>query len=92
MDSILSNEKKCYVCGTPFDLHKHHIFYGTANRSQSEKHGLWVYLCAYHHNMSNEGVHFSKYLDNGLKQTAQREFEKTHSRDEFRKIFGKSWL
>jgi hypothetical protein len=68
------------------------VFYGTANRKQSEKYGCWVYLCAYHHNMSSEGVHFNKSLDILLKQECQRRFEKDGTREEFRKIFGKSYL
>lgn len=92
MQSIIQQEKRCYVCGTTYDLHDHHIFYGTSNRKQSEKHGLKVWLCAIDHNMSNEGVHFNKKLDTELKELAQRKFEETHSREEFRAIFGKSWL
>jgi hypothetical protein len=68
------------------------VFYGTANRKKSEEFGCWVYLCAYHHNMSNEGVHFNKSLDILLKQECQKEFEKNGTREEFRRIFGKSYL
>ena len=90
--SILSNKEECYFCKTPFNLHKHHIFFGSANRKQSEKYGCWVYLCAKHHNMSNDGVHFNKERDTYLKQKCQEVFEKNESREEFRRIFGKSYL
>ena len=63
--SIMQTEKRCYVCGTTYNLHDHHIFYGTANRKQSEKHGFKVFLCGRHHNLSNEGVHFNPDLDLG---------------------------
>lgn len=92
MQSIIQSKKECYVCRTTYDIHEHHIFFGTANRKQSEKYGLKVYLCGMDHNMSNRGVHFNKELDLELKQLAQAKFEETHTREEFRAIFGKSWL
>ena len=92
MQSIIQKEKECYVCRTTYGLHDHHIFYGSSNRKHSEKYGLKVWLCGYHHNLSNNGVHFNKELDNRIKQTAQAKFEETHTREEFRAIFGKSWL
>lgn len=92
MQSIIQKEKCCYVCRTQSGLHDHHIFFGSSNRKNSERHGLKVWLCGYHHNMSSAGVHFNRALDLELKQLAQSEFEKTHSRAVFRKIFGKSWL
>lgn len=90
--SIMQTEKRCYVCGTTYDIHEHHIFYGTANRKQSEKHGFKVYLCGRHHNLSNKGVHFDRELDLRIKQDCQRLFEKTHSREEFMSIIGKNYL
>ena len=91
MKSIIQSRKECYVCGTPFNIHEHHV-YGSANRKNSEKYGLKIYLCAYHHNMSDEGIHFNKDLDLAVKENAQRIFEKTHTREEFMSIFGKNFL
>lgn len=91
--SIIQSEKVCWVCQTPYDLHDHHVFYGTANRKHSEKYGLKVWLCSRHHNMSNEGVHFNKALDLKLKQTAQKHYEQNiGTREQFRIKFGRSWL
>lgn len=90
--SIMQTEKRCYVCGTTYNIHEHHIYYGMANRKQSEKHGFKVYLCGRHHNLSNEGVHFDHELDLRIKQDCQRLFEKTHSREEFINIIGKNYL
>lgn len=90
--SIVSNERECLVCNTTHNLHKHHIFYGTSKRHLSEKYGCWCYLCAYHHNMSDEGVHFDKKLDNELKQMAQVKFMKTYPELNFLKIFGRNYL
>lgn len=91
MRSIIQSERECLVCRTIDGLHVHHCF-GAANRKHSEKHGLTVFLCYRHHNGSNYSVHFNKMLDLKVKQLAQEAFEKTHTREEFRAIFGKSWL
>lgn len=89
--SLFSDEKVCYVCGSPNNIHKHHV-YQAANRKNSEQYGCWVYLCAWHHNMSNEGVHFNRLLDVELKREAQKRFEELHSHEEFMEVFGKNWL
>lgn len=68
------------------------VFYGTANRKKSEEFGCWVYLCAGHHNMTDYSVHFNKELDLKLKKECQKEFEKNGTREEFRRIFGRSYL
>lgn len=91
--SIISNERVCYVCGTPINLHKHHVYPGNGRREVSEKYGCWVYLCAKHHNMSNAGVHHDKKLDLHLRRLCQARWEtKYGDRDEFRKAFGCSYL
>lgn len=91
MKSIISNERVCFICGSPFNLHKHHIF-GGANRRLSEQDGLWVYLTGHYHNLSNEGVHFNKELDLQLKQLAQQKYEETHTREEFMQRYGRNYL
>lgn len=92
MQSIINNERECLVCGITDNLHKHHIYYGTANRKLSEKYGCWCYLCAKHHNMSKEGVHFNKALDTKLKVYTQKRFNEAYPELNFRKIFGKNYL
>ena len=91
--SIISNERECIVCHMTFRLHKHHIFYGTANRKLSDEYGCWCYLCQRHHNASDKGVHFNKTFDMRLKQECQRKWEETYgTREDFIKVFGKSYL
>lgn len=92
--SVMSNEYKCLICGTIFNLHKHHIFHGTANRKKSEKFGCWCWLCANHHNMSPHGVHNDPELDLNLKKTCQTELMLRHgwSEERFREVFGKSYI
>ena len=87
----LFDDKRCKVCGDVFNLELHHIFFGSANRKQSEKYGLVCWLCPEHHR-GKSGVHQFRELDIALKQAAQMKFEEEHAREEFRAIFGKSWL
>ena len=92
-DSILSNDKRCFVCGSVINLHRHHIFYGTARRSISEANGCWVWLCAWHHTGGRKGVHADKNLDYALKTICQRKWEEMKgTRDDFIRTFGKSYL
>lgn len=92
MDSVIQKNRECLVCRDTRNLHTHHVFYGTANRVNSERYGMKVFLCYRHHNGSDAGVHFNKVLDKRIKEMAQTKFEETHTREEFRAIFGKSWL
>ena len=72
-------------------LHEHHIF-GGPNRTHSEAYGLKVYLCPEHHMTGTLAVHTCKETMDLLHKIGQREFERTHSREEFRNIFGRSYL
>lgn len=90
--SIVSNERICLVCSTTYNLHKHHIFFGSGKRALSEKYGCWCYLCGIHHNLSNAGVHFNKSLDNELKEMCQRRFIEVYPDKDFLKIFGRNYL
>lgn len=92
-DSLISNEKVCFVCATPINLHRHHIFYGVGNRKQSEKWGCWVYLCAGHHDLSGDGVHSNTPFRVTLQKYCQEKWEaKNGSREDFRAVFGKSFI
>lgn len=91
--SILQDRMECWVSHQhDCDLVRHEVFYGSGYRKLSKRHGLWVYLTPYWHNMSNEAVHNNKELDTKLKQFAQRKFEELYSHEEFIKIYGRSWL
>ena len=84
-------DKYCYICGRRTILHRHHI-YGGSLRNTSEKHGAVVNLCADCHTIDRHAVHNDPDMKLWLQRTWQREFEKTHTRDEFIKIFGRSFL
>lgn len=90
-DSILQTEKECFITQSTDNLHKHHIYAGS-RRQISENNGFTVYLRADWHNMASYGVHNDKSLDLHLKRLCQTKYEETHSREEFIKLIGKSYL
>ena len=90
-NSILQNEKRCWFCPCTYDLERHHIFAGVANRKLSEKYGLWVWLCHKHHT-GTDGAQYNQEMNRQLKQDAQFAFERKHTRAEWMKIFGKNYL
>ena len=89
-----TSSKICYFCKTTYNLHKHHIFYGTANRKKSEQDGCWCWLCAKHHNMSDEGVHFNRQVDLLLKARTQLAWMQTYNKttEDFIKRYGRNYL
>lgn len=90
--SIFTNDLAvCHVCGTRLNIHKHEIYYG-AFRKKSIEFGCIVGLCAKHHNMSNDGVHFNHDLDIQLKQECQKKFEDKYGHDKFMEVFKKNYL
>lgn len=101
-ESILQrHDGGCYLCEkqgiyrTYKDLQKHHI-YGGPNRKISEKEGFFVWLCRAHHTGDEEGnhaaVHFNKTNAQILHEDCQREYEKTHTREEFMQLIGRSYV
>ena len=82
----------CELCGRDTACHRHHCFYGTANRRLSEKYGLVARLCPDCHQNAPHAVHRCRDTDLMLKRKYQRIFEEKHTREEFRKVFGKSYL
>lgn len=91
MRSILQSEKECYITGTTYGLHKHHI-YGGPNRSISEREGFYIWLKSDWHNMKGYGIHFNKELDLKVKRECQRKYEETHTREEFMALIGRNYL
>ena len=85
-------EHECELCGYYGICSRHHVYYGTANRKQSDKWGMTAWLCPTCHTSSARGVHFNKLNDLILKERYQRIFEETHTREEFMSIFGRNYL
>lgn len=103
MKSIMDKKDgTCYLCRLLYGDHtqktvqEHHIFYGTSKRKLSEKYGLKVYLCLYHHTGdirgAKEAVHRNKEMADLLHVEGQRAFIKEYPEKDFLEIFGKSWL
>lgn len=104
--SILQSVKECYLCRKdamilgyngqlPSEgLHRHHIMFGTGNRQQSERYGLWVWLCVKHHNEDRGlyAVHFNKQVNLNLRMEAERQFLRTHTLDEWMDVFKTNYL
>ena len=91
--SIVSEKEECWACKTQISLHRHHIYFGSANRKLSEEDGCWIWLCARHHNMSDFGIHFDRAFDLGVKRICQERWEAIYGdREAFRKRYGKSYL
>ena len=98
--SILQEKDgRCYLCMLLHDderIHltteEHHIFFGTGQRWKSEEDGLKVHLCLPHHRTGPEAVHMNARICRKLQRIAQREYEKTHTREQFRQRYGKSYI
>ena len=71
---------------------EHHVFGGKGNRDISEAEGLKVYLCLWHHREGPEAVQNNKKNNRLVQQDAQREYEKTHTREQFMTLIGRNYL
>lgn len=95
--SIMPAYGGCYLCrlleddDRPKVTEIHHIFFGP-NRERSEEYGFTTALCLPHHRTGPDAVHKNYRVCRILQQACQKEFEKTHSREEFMRIIGKSYL
>lgn len=93
MKSIISNEKRCYICGSRQMIEVHHV-YGGGNRAISEKYGLKVPLCKWCHNEPPLGVHQNKERREKLQADVQRLAMEHYGWDieDFRKKLGRNYL
>ena len=85
----------CEICGRNGSwynpIERHHVFFGYGVRKIADRYGMVAYLCRECH-QGPEGVHNNRALDLELKEKYQAIFEETHSREEFRAAFGRSYL
>jgi putative AlgH/UPF0301 family transcriptional regulator len=91
--SIMQDKKECYICKTTIGLHRHHIYFGVANRSISEADGCVVYLCQRHHTGA-AGVHVNRKIDLTLKARCELVWlEKNDATiEDFIKRYGRNYL
>ncbi len=93
LTSVFTDNMDCCIFTGSTYIERHHIF-GGSNRNASEKYGFVVPLrYDLHPNGARADQRHAKQIDLYLKQLAQRYFEEHYgSREEFMKIFGRSWL
>lgn len=77
------------MCGRHVDnLERHHMIFGTGYRMLSERYKLIKNICREcHHKIHHDGVWARKSKEEG-----QRMFETRFAREEFIRVFGRSWL
>ena len=97
--SILRTRKGvCYLCARLSDdysekvTEEHHILYGSGRRELAEAEGLKVYLCIPHHRTGQQAVHNCRETRELLCRIAQREYEQTHTHEEWMELAGKNYL
>ena len=83
-------DRCCHLCGSYGNIQIHHV-YGNAYRKKSTQYGMVTPLCASCHR-GPHGVHQDAEANKRLKAGFQGKFEETHSREEFRRIFGKNYI
>lgn len=86
MNSIIQNEKVCFICGSVRDLERHHCIHGTANRRLAEEDGLTVWLCHdCHMNLHDKGE-----FDKALQSIAMNAWVRKYgNKQDFRRRYGK---
>ena len=77
-------EGKCDYCHREKKHLDPHEVYGGSNRKRSIRNNFVKMLC--------RECHSSEEIINQLRMDTQKEFEKTHTREEFIKIIGKSYI
>lgn len=91
---VTEYENICIICGKAAEA-EHHLIFGTAGRNLSEKYGLKVPICNGCHTLNEKcrRIHDNPMAEKLSKMLGQAIFEaKVGSRDDFRKIFGRSYL
>ena len=103
MKSIMQTDRKgdgvCYLCKrlnrdiNPKIVYEHHVIFGgtSGRKALSEKYGLKVWLCLYHHTEGKEAVHNNHERARLLQAEAQEAFEKRYPDLDFLQIFGMNY-
>lgn len=83
-DKNLVKSGKCGYCEKYCGKLDPHEIYGGSNRKRSIQNGFVILLC--------RKCHEDEKILQELKKKTQKEYEKTHTREEFIQIIGKSYL
>jgi hypothetical protein len=89
---LVEDLEHCIVCGrSPVEMH--HVLFGNfgAGRKSSDKDGYVIPLCCEHHR-GNTGIHHDQGMRLQWARIAQKHFEENHSRQDFIKRYGRSFL
>lgn len=99
--SILQHkeDRRCYLCmlldndySYKWNLEEHHVIFGNGH-AFAEAEGLKVNLCVEkHHRIGPAAVHNNQNNAELLMRIAQKEWEKTHSHEEWMLQAGKNYL
>lgn len=84
---IYPDLKKCAYCGYNRSIELNEVFEGK-NRQASMLNGFIVPLCHNCHTMFHNNREFSLYY----KKMFQKEYEKSHTREDFIKLIGRNYL
>jgi hypothetical protein len=82
----------CEICQQREGVHRHHVFFGTANRRKSEQWGMVARLCPDCHEFADWSVHRCRKTDLELKMKYQKIFEDKYSHELFMQEFGRNYL
>lgn len=89
MKSVIQKDcSKCFVCGKGGELHPHHIF-NSSYKKKSEEDGYIIFV---HNIPCHQKIHSKSGEAKYYKMYAQKDYEKSHTREEFIKRYGKSYL
>ena len=95
-----TDRRRCWLCmkmrgdyseHAPGTLHRHHVYMGPL-RNASEAEGLFVWLCPEHHEHGKDAVHRNADVCRNLQKDMQRRYEQNHTREEFMRLIGRSYL
>lgn len=84
---IYSDLTKCCNCGSRIDIEKNEVFEG-AYRQISIKYGMVCPFCKKCHHQFHNNIMFNLFY----KVMFEKEFLKTHNKDEFIRIFGQDYI
>lgn len=87
-NSIMQDDRYCYITGRTGELDRHHCFTGP-RRKAAEAWGCWVWL--------DHDIHMAAHTTNPelltqLRQECQEKFEELYGHDKFMQVFGKSYI
>jgi hypothetical protein len=83
------DDVRCRYCGSRDGISFHEVYPGSANRRVSQLNGFQVALCIRCH---EDIQHYKDWRTDALKREFQAKYEETHTREEFIKLIGKSYL